>query len=257
MRVDPANHPHYDAILAVSAAVLAAERDMDKSIAKLSKLVTTTIETFGDAGLPAAMAQPALVKLVEALAAHVDSRRLLGDAHREYGRTAKRLGASPEAWGPNWPCHTAEDQASVQPPLGPDFPNRTPHSRREGGLMRVDPTNHPHYDAILAVSAAVLTAERDMDKSIAKLSNLVTTTIETYADSKLPAAMAQPALVKLTEALAAHVDSRRLLGEAHREYGRTAKALGVTPESWGPVFPCVVIATEDKASVRPPLRNAA
>ncbi len=121
MRVDPTNHPYYDTILAISAAVLAAERDMDKSIAQLSKLVTTTIEVYGEAKLPAAMAQPALAKLTEALAAHVDSRRLLGEAHREYGRTAKRLGASPEAWGPSWPCPppgiAAEDQAPMQRPL--------------------------------------------------------------------------------------------------------------------------------------------
>ncbi len=121
MRVDPTNHPYYDAILAISAAVLAAERDMDKSIAELSKLMTTTIETYGEAKLPAAMAQPALVKLAEALTAHVDSRRLLGEAHREYGRTAKTLGASSEAWGPDWPCPppgiATEGRASVQPPL--------------------------------------------------------------------------------------------------------------------------------------------
>lgn len=123
--------------------------------------------------------------------------------------------------------------------------------------MHVDPINHPHYDAILTVSAAVLAAERDMDSSIVKLSKLVSTTIETYGDAKLPAAMAQPALVKLTEALTAHVDSRRLLGEAHREYGRTAKMLGATADGWGPVWPCPGIDTEDKAPAQPPLRIAA
>lgn len=115
MRVDPTNHPHYEAILAVSAAVLAAERDMDSSIAKLSKLVSTTIETYGDANLPAQMAQPALAKLTEALTAHVDSRRLLGEAHREYGRTAKMLGATAEDWGPSWPCPPAITPNQQQP----------------------------------------------------------------------------------------------------------------------------------------------
>ena len=123
--------------------------------------------------------------------------------------------------------------------------------------MRADPTNHPQYDAILAVSAAVLAAERDMDSSIAKLSKLVSTTIETYGEAKLPAAMAQPALVKLTDALTAHVDSRRLLGEAHREYGRTAKMLGATAEDWGPVWPCPGITTEDEQPTRPALKVAA
>ena len=123
--------------------------------------------------------------------------------------------------------------------------------------MRVDPTNHPHYDAIVAVSAAVLAAEHDMDSSIVRLSKLVSTTIETYGDAKLPAAMAQPALAKLTEALTAHVDSRRLLGEAHREYGRTAKMLGATAEEWGPVWPCPGITTEEELPARPALKVAA
>lgn len=121
--------------------------------------------------------------------------------------------------------------------------------------MRVDPTNHPQYDAILTVSAAVLAAERDMDSSIIKLSKLVATTLETYGDARLPAAMAQPALAKLTEALTAHIDSRRLLGEAHREYGRTAKILGATAEQWGPLWPCAQV--EDAKAVRTPLRVAA
>ena len=95
-----------------------------------------------------------------------------------------------------------------------------------------------------------------MDSSIVKLSKLVATTIETYGDAKLPAAMAQPALVKLTEALTAHVDSRRLLGEAHREYGRTAKMLGATADDWGPWWPCPGITTEG-APRAPPLKIAA
>jgi|GEM_PF-1190665 len=104
MRVDPTNHPQYDLINSISAAVLAAERDMDNSIVALSKLVTTTIEDFADAELPASMSQRALDKLADALTAHVGTRRLLGDAHRKYGRTAKSLGATAEDWGPWWPC---------------------------------------------------------------------------------------------------------------------------------------------------------
>ena len=86
---------------------------------------------------------------------------------------------------------------------------------------------------------------------------LVATTIETYAEAKLPAQMAQPALAKLADALTANVDSRRLLGEAHREYGRTAKALGATAEDWGPLWPCSKIETEEKKPARQPLRVAA
>ena len=123
--------------------------------------------------------------------------------------------------------------------------------------MRVDPTNHPQYDTILAVSAAVLSAERDVDTSIVALSKLMATTIEQYAEAKLPAHMAQPALAKLVEAVTANVDSRRLLGEAHREYGRTAKMLGATAEDWGPGWPCPAITTEDAAPARPALKVAA
>ena len=104
MHVDPKNHPQYDLILSISAAVLAAERDMDTSIVTLSKLVATTIEDFAAAEMPVSMSQRALDKLAAALTAHVDTRRLLGEAHGEYGRSAKMLGASPEAWGPDWPC---------------------------------------------------------------------------------------------------------------------------------------------------------
>lgn len=122
--------------------------------------------------------------------------------------------------------------------------------------MRVDPTNHPQFANILAVSAAVLTAERDVDTSILALSKLMSTTIEEYADAKLPAHMAQPALAKLVGALTANVDSRRLLGEAHLEYGRTAKQLGATAEGWGPDWPCPGITT-DQAPARPALKVAA
>ena len=104
--------------------------------------------------------------------------------------------------------------------------------------MRVDPTSHPQYANILAVSAAVLAAERDVDGSIVALSKLMATTVEQYADAKLPAFAAQSALARLAEALTANVDSRRLLGEAHKEYGRTAKMIGATAEDWGPVWPC-------------------
>lgn len=119
MRVDPTNHPQYDTILAISAAVLAAERDMDKSIVTLSKLVATTIEEFADAQLPGVMSQRALGKLSEALNAHVDSRRLLVEAHGEYGRTAKRLGATAEEWGPWWPCPSGKTMTTepVKQPL--------------------------------------------------------------------------------------------------------------------------------------------
>lgn len=123
--------------------------------------------------------------------------------------------------------------------------------------MRVDPNNHPQFANILAVSAAVMTAERDVDTSILALSKLMATTIEQYGDAKLPAHMAQPALAKLVEALTANVDGRRLLGEAHHEYGRTAKMLGATAEGWGPDWPCPGITTADEQPVRRALKIAA
>lgn len=123
--------------------------------------------------------------------------------------------------------------------------------------MRANPTDHPHYEAILTVSAAVMSAERDVDMSILALSKLMATTIEQYADAKLPAHLAQAALAKITEALTVNVDGRRLLGEAHREYGRTAKMLGATAAGWGPDWPCPVVGPEDVAPARPALKVAA
>jgi hypothetical protein len=123
--------------------------------------------------------------------------------------------------------------------------------------MRVDPTNHPNHANILAVSAAVLAAERDVDSSILALSKLIATTIEQFAEAKMPAHLAQPALAKLTEALSTNVDGRRLLGEAHREYGRTAKMLGATADLWGPDWPCPVMTAEDEKPARSPLKIAA
>ena len=98
--------------------MLDAERDVDTSILALSKLMATTIEQYADAKLPAQMAQPALAKIAEALTANVDTRRLLGEAHREYGRTAKMLGATADGWGPVWPCPQGRRSTSPQaPPL--------------------------------------------------------------------------------------------------------------------------------------------
>ena len=123
--------------------------------------------------------------------------------------------------------------------------------------MRADPTNHPQYDTILAVSAAVLAAERDMDNSIVALSKLVTTTIDEFAAAELPGAMSQRALGKLAEAISAHVESRKLLVEAHGEYGRTAKMLGATAEDWGPWWPCPSGKTGSDRPMKKPLRVVA
>lgn len=111
MRVDPINHPQYDLILAMAAAVQAAERDTDESIKTLSKLIATTVEEFTDAKLPASSAQRALDRLATAIGSQIEGRRLLTEAHREYGRVAKSLGASADDWGPGWPCYTVEDAA--------------------------------------------------------------------------------------------------------------------------------------------------
>ena len=115
MRVDPTQHPQYDTILAVSAAVMAAERDTDASIVTLAKLVSATIEEFAEAKLPAAMAQRALDKLALSIHGQIESRRLLCEAHREYGRTAKSLGATADDWGPTWPCYTVEEASKPKP----------------------------------------------------------------------------------------------------------------------------------------------
>lgn len=123
--------------------------------------------------------------------------------------------------------------------------------------MRVDPTANPKYDLIMSMSAAILDAERDMDKSIVALSTLVSKTIGEFAEAELPASMAQRALEKLAAAIGTNIDSRRLLGEAHREYGRTAKMLGATAEDWGPWWPCPSGKTDNTQPTRQPLRVVA
>lgn len=123
--------------------------------------------------------------------------------------------------------------------------------------MRVDPTTNPKYDLIMSMSAAILDAERDMDKSIVALSTLVSKTIGEFAEAELPASMSQRALEKLAAAIGTNVDSRRLLGEAHREYGRTAKMLGATAEDWGPWWPCPSGKTDNGQRVTQPLRVVA
>ncbi|THD34802.1 MAG: hypothetical protein E7773_14175 [Sphingomonas sp.] len=117
MRVDPTNHPQYDTILAVAAAVMAAERDTDASIKALSQLVSTTIDEFAEARLPAGLSQRALDKLASSIAGQIESRRLLTEAHREFGRAAKALGATADGWGPTWPCYTVEE--AVKPKRAP------------------------------------------------------------------------------------------------------------------------------------------
>ena len=123
--------------------------------------------------------------------------------------------------------------------------------------MRADPTNHSKYDLIMSMSAAILNAERDMDKSIVALSTLVSKTIGEFAEAELPVSMSQRALEKLAAAIGTNVDSRRLLGEAHREYGRTAKMLGATAEDWGPWWPCPSGKTDNNLPVKQPLRIVA
>jgi len=115
MRVDPTANPQYDLIMSMSAAILDAERDMDKSIVTLSALVSKTITEFAEAELPVSMSQRALEKLAESITAHVGTRRLLGEAHREYGRAAKALGATADGWGPGWPCYTVEQATAPKP----------------------------------------------------------------------------------------------------------------------------------------------
>lgn len=115
MRVDPTSHPQYRNILAVSAAVLAAERDTDQSIKTLSALIATTLTEFADAGLPAAAAQRALDNLAVAMNTQIEGRRMLTEAHRDYGRVAQSLGASADEWGPTWPCHEIRSASKPKP----------------------------------------------------------------------------------------------------------------------------------------------
>lgn len=122
--------------------------------------------------------------------------------------------------------------------------------------MSINPNAHPLYATIHSISAAVLTAERDMDTSIAAIAKLVTTTISETHAARLPAGLAQKALAKLGDTLQSHIASRQMLIEVHQEYGRVAATMGQDPDSWGPMWPCPQ-GKVDASPANVPLRVAA
>jgi hypothetical protein len=107
MSTRPQNHPHYQAILEVAAAIQVAEREADAGIRATAKLIVKTLDVQVEQGLAPASVEPVMAGLKRAIAAHMEGRAAILDSHKEYGRLAADLGATASSWGPTWPCKTA------------------------------------------------------------------------------------------------------------------------------------------------------
>jgi predicted nucleic acid-binding protein len=103
---NPLDHPHYEAIRTVAAAVLSSEKQLDDCILSALVLMSTTISTVEKEGLPRQSVQPAIDRIEAAVESLLTTRREIIATHQEYGKLAHGLGASPEAFGDFWPCPT-------------------------------------------------------------------------------------------------------------------------------------------------------
>jgi hypothetical protein len=104
----PTDHPLHGGIMNVAAAIQLAEKSADSGIVSTAELIIATIRVQEDQGLPPGIAEPALAQLRRAIDAHMESRRAIVEAHAEYGRITRRFGATPESFGPTWPCQQAK-----------------------------------------------------------------------------------------------------------------------------------------------------
>jgi hypothetical protein len=95
---------HLDALSTVARATIAGEKATDATLRGLADLVSTTTAQAEAINLPPSATQPALDHLQTAITAAFDSRRAVVLAHHEFGVLARKLGASPEAFGDLWPC---------------------------------------------------------------------------------------------------------------------------------------------------------
>lgn len=111
------NLPHLDAITLVAKATIAGERATDDALRNLADLVSMTTSQAQAIQLPPHATQPALDHLRTAMIAAFDSRRAVVMAHQEFGALARKLGASPEAFGDLWPCPTFPRGAAEPAPL--------------------------------------------------------------------------------------------------------------------------------------------
>ncbi|GLI99077.1 hypothetical protein [Sphingobium sp. BS19] len=100
----PSDHPIFDGIMTIAAAVQTAEQSADTGIISTAELIIATLKTQNDHGLAPSLAEPALVKLRRAMDAHLEGRTAIVEAHAEYRRIAASLGATPTSFGPTWPC---------------------------------------------------------------------------------------------------------------------------------------------------------
>jgi hypothetical protein len=94
----------FEQVKTVSAAVLASEGEIDDSLAATARMIAQALDAHRAVGIPAHVVQPALDHMGEAFLGQLESRRQIALAHLEFGRTAARLGATPEAYGDWWPC---------------------------------------------------------------------------------------------------------------------------------------------------------
>lgn len=100
------------------------------------------------------------------------------------------------------------------------------------------PTDHPLYDGVMIIAAAVQTAEASADTGIISTAELIIATLKAQKEHGLAPSLAEPALVNLRRAMDAHLEGRTAIVEAHAEYGRIAASMGATPTSFGPTWPC-------------------
>jgi len=107
---------HLDAITAVAHATIVGEKTTDATLRGLADLISTTTTQAEAINLPPSATQPALDYLRTAMMAAFDSRRAVVMAHQEFGVLARRLGASPEAFGDLWPCPPFPKNSGEIPP---------------------------------------------------------------------------------------------------------------------------------------------
>lgn len=112
----PSDHPLFDGVMTIAAAVQTAERSADTGIISTAELIIATLKTQHDHGLAPSLAEPALAKLRRAINAHLEGRAAIIEAHAEYGRIAATMGATPTSFGPTWPC-TQRGARTSAPPL--------------------------------------------------------------------------------------------------------------------------------------------
>jgi len=110
------DHPLFDGIMKIAAAVQTAEKSADTGIISTAELIIATLKTQNDHGLAPSLAEPALAKLRRAIDAHLEGRTAIVEAHAEYGKIAASMGATPTSFGPTWPC-TQRGARKSSPPL--------------------------------------------------------------------------------------------------------------------------------------------